>query len=48
MTNVCDKCGRPDVGMNRCPHAISKRYDCPYDKERKDREQRIRHIGRWA
>lgn len=44
----CEKCGRPAVGADRCPHAISSRYDCPHDKAKRDREKRLRHIGRWA
>lgn len=44
----CEKCGRPAVGVDRCPHAISSRYDCPHDKARSDRDRRMRYIGRWA
>lgn len=45
---TCEHCGRPSVGKDRCPHAISSRYACPHDTSRKDRMERMRHIGRWA
>ena len=29
-TRYCEYCHRPDVGSDRCPHAIDSRYDCPH------------------
>ena len=33
-TRYCEHCHRPDVGSDRCPHAIDSRYDCPHRDER--------------
>jgi hypothetical protein len=45
ITRWCEHCHRPNVGADRCPHAIDPRYQCPYDRERKRRRDRFRHIG---
>lgn len=46
MVAQCEICHRPDVGADRCPHAIDpKRYPCPYDPKRKAQRDRFRHIG---
>ena len=42
-TRLCSYCGRPNVGPNRCPHAINpKQYLCPFqcDDEREQRKKR--------
>jgi hypothetical protein len=41
----CEICSRPDHGVDRCPHAISKRYPCPYDPGRAERRDRLRRMG---
>lgn len=43
----CERCGRPSIGQDRCPHAIDPRYECPNDPdgERALRE-RLRRLGR--
>lgn len=26
--HYCEYCHRPDVGADRCPHAINRKFDC--------------------
>ena len=43
----CEKCGRPNVGADRCPHAINPKFDCPKDKQANMRlADRLRRLGR--
>jgi hypothetical protein len=42
----CEICHRPDKGVDRCPHAIDPRYQCPHDREHKRRIERIKHLGK--
>lgn len=43
----CEHCGRPDIGTNRCPHAINPKFDCPHDrKATKALADRLRRLGR--
>lgn len=43
----CEKCGRPNVGADRCPHAINPKLDCPKDKQARARlADRLRRMGR--
>ena len=42
---VCDVCGRPEYGPDRCPHAINTKYPCPRDEKRERERKRMRNIG---
>ena len=45
--HYCEYCHRPDVGADRCPHAINKRFDCPHDrKATRALVDRLRRLGR--
>lgn len=44
--NVCEICGRPNAGSDRCPHAIDPALPCPRDPKRRQARQRMRNIGR--
>lgn len=43
QTRVCEYCGRPNAGRNRCPHAIDPRFPCP--RHMPDYQSIFRHIG---
>lgn len=45
-TRLCEHCGQPDIGANRCPHAIDPRYDCPNNPNERRLHERLRKIGR--
>lgn len=43
----CEYCHRPDVGADRCPHAINPKFDCPKNKQANMRlADRLRRLGR--
>ena len=42
-TRVCEYCGRPNAGRDRCPHAIDSRFPCP--RHMPDYRKIFRHIG---
>lgn len=43
----CEYCGRPDIGANRCPHAINRKFDCPKNKRANMAlADRLRRLGR--
>lgn len=45
--HYCEYCHRPDVGANRCPHAINPKFDCPNNrKATKALVDRLRRLGR--
>lgn len=41
-SRLCEYCGRPGVGPDRCPHAVDPYYRCPYAPRE---AERMRHIG---
>ena len=43
QTRVCEYCGRPNAGRDRCPHAIDSRFPCP--RHMPDYRKIFRHIG---
>ena len=43
--NYCEKCGRPSVGEDRCPHAINPKYMCPRDREARELARKLRRFG---
>ena len=45
--HYCEYCGRPDIGANRCPHAINTKLDCPNNrKATRALADRLRRLGR--
>ena len=45
--HYCEYCHRPDIGADRCPHAINKKFDCPHDKTATSAlADRLRRLGR--
>lgn len=43
----CEYCGRPDIGADRCPHAINRKFDCPKNKRaNRALADRLRRLGR--
>ena len=45
--HYCEYCGRPDVGADRCPHAINRKFDCPKNKRAtRALADRLRRLGR--
>lgn len=45
--HYCEYCGRPDIGANRCPHAINRKFDCPKNKRAtRALADRLRRLGR--
>lgn len=43
----CEHCGRPDIGTDRCPHAINRKFDCPHDRTAtRMLADRLRRLGR--
>lgn len=41
----CEKCGRPNVGTDRCPHAIDPKFMCPRDRESRELTHKLRRLG---
>ena len=41
----CEKCGRPSVGRDRCPHAMNPKYMCPRDREARELARKLRRFG---
>lgn len=45
--HYCEFYHRPDVGADRCPHAINPKLDCPNNKQaNKALADRLRRLGR--
>lgn len=43
--SYCEKCGRPNVGTDRCPHAIDPKFMCPRDREAREFARKLRRYG---
>lgn len=44
--HYCEFCHRPNVGADRCPHAINRKFDCPKNKQAtKALADRLRRLG---
>ena len=41
----CEKCGRPNVGTDRCPHAMNPKFMCPRDREAREFARKLRRLG---
>lgn len=41
----CEKCGRPNVGADRCPHAINPKLMCPRDRKERELARKLRRLG---
>lgn len=45
--HYCEFCHRPDVGADRCPHAINRKFDCPKNnRATRALADRLRRLGR--
>ena len=43
--HYCEICHRPDIGADRCPHAINRKFDCPRDRESRELTRKLRRLG---